>query len=248
MKPRSLSWVLMLFLAGLLSSGCASGPEVLYHEHFAPLASGVDCPSGPHGDLPPACFGWKAHSGIDGRPVSHVHPLRRASVIPISGPDGLPGRAFVYLASERRIPNQDILFWTEESHIDRGRFKHIAFGWSQFDDLRVSHRLAIRIAGPEEDLWYASSEVFRHPALPGVETPFGENRLPFDPLGFYWIPFTFEEQADPARPFDVSGLPVARFLPQGDITAFGIYMEMNTDTYTDASGRFDDFHIIATPR
>ena len=252
MYSRPLPAVTALCLIVLLCAGCTAPTRTLYQEHFLIPVDGSAkdiCRPDQRGNYPPACFGWKAHSGLEGDRVSHTGPLRRVSIIPEKGPDGLPGRVFAYLADTSRLSNQDILFWTDEFTFYPNQYQDIEFSWLQYDDHRVSHRLAVGIDTASGRRWFASTEVFRHPSLSGLRTPYGKNLLRFDAQGFRWIEFPFKAGGDGApSPFDVSGGTMAGSLPTGAISAFGIYLEMNSNQDTDAYGRIDDFWIVAKPR
>jgi hypothetical protein len=220
----------------LAVAGSARGEMVLYRETFGNDASA--------GFREAADYGWQCYYGTFGRPVGAYDgtqsppPVYRHTVTDLPGrPAGLPGinagATFGtdggFWAFEQTWPYNAgrLLLFTDEYAINRATWAVSAASWHQGNDNDAEpaeSRVAIRIGGQ----WYASTQVFTGADVPpgafGSSPSVAHHMLPFTSAAAAWRPLIFDPDVLLQLTLEEQ---LAAPLPDGDITAFGLYIRQN---------------------
>jgi hypothetical protein len=117
-----------------------------------------------------------------------------------------------------------ILLFTDEYALDRSVWNVTAVSWRQGNDLDIDPaetRVAVRIAGT----WYVSTQAFTSADMPQGQFAASPNAVQhtflFDTAADAWRPLLFTPAAVLQLTLDEQ---LAAPLPDGDITAFGLYV------------------------
>jgi hypothetical protein len=129
-----------------------------------------------------------------------------------------------------------VLHWTEEYTVDRSRLDVLGVQWYQNNNLPTnSANDATRVALRIEDDWFVSEQTFSN-------TTAAWTLMELKDFGTAnWLELDFDPGDSPGLGLLALGGP-APFLPRGNITGFGLFVDNATVTH-----RIDSFTILAIP-
>lgn len=207
----------------------------------------------------PGLYGWQCHEGGFGRPLTAYtggardpdlnyqmitnepgRPQDAAAVA--SGPCESQQHGFWTLDNTGADPTWRALVWTDEFTVDRDLWPAGVISWHQAATKVSSHPAESRVALRIDDAWYVTTQIFTAPDVAAGDfdaTPGAERRH-----------FLFKTDAEAWRPLDFTPdaklqltleTQLADELPDGDITAFGLYVNTNIASYV----AMDSFTVAA---
>ena len=213
-------------------------PEVIYSEIF-PNHLGEDVNSNPEVDssFTGLQIGWYANKGAG----------EVASNVTVAYPQGAPlvivpvnsnpmseetSRGYVWVGEDNPSAGTDYFFWTDEYAIDRDAWELDSVSWfSNFTlgETPTNQRVAFQVDGQ----WYVSDQVFNQEAATW-------ELKNFDPEETTWTELSFTPDVE----LEMDTLNTGLTLPDGDIDAFGLYV----DGLYETRFRFDIFKIVASEK